>query len=106
MLETISKVESIVSKGEIMDKMVGTMEIKDRWQIILVTQHKPTRTASSRPFIPTFTPRVLVQPVVEPQIVDLHDQFQRDWESGGQDFQAAITLRDYIDVRMRHASCR
>ncbi|XP_059073375.1 uncharacterized protein LOC131874148 [Cryptomeria japonica] len=30
------------------------------------------------------------------------DQFQRDWESGGPDFQAIIMLRDYIDVRMQH----
>ena len=45
-----------------------------------------TRTTSSRPLLPTFPPRHLVQPVSrdlvqpvnEPQIIELQDQFRRD----------------------------
>lgn len=32
----------------------------------------------------------------------MQDQFRLDWESGGSKFQTSISLRDYIDVRMKH----
>lgn len=66
--------------------------------------HAPqqTRKVSSRPMIPTFPPRALEQPVLEPQITDIQDQLRRDWEAGGPDFTAAITFREYMDVRMKH----
>ena len=33
--------------------------------------------------------------------MELHDQFRRDWEASGPDFQVDISLRDYLDLRMR-----
>lgn len=63
---------------------------------------RPTQTASSRPLLPTFPPRDPVQPVNESQITELQGQFRRDWEASGPEFQADISLRDYMDLRMRH----
>lgn len=63
---------------------------------------RPARTASSRPLLPTFPPRDPVQPVNEPQITELQGQFRRDWEASGPEFQADISLKDYMDLRMRH----
>ena len=55
-----------------------------------------------RPLIPTFPPRDLIQPVNELQITKLQDQFKRDWEASGPKFQPYISLRDSMDLRMRH----
>ena len=63
---------------------------------------RPAQTSSSRPLLPTFPPRDPVQPINEPQIAELQDQFRRDWEASGPEFQADISLRDYLDLRMRH----
>ena len=66
--------------------------------------HAPqqARTVSSRPMIPTFLPRAPEQPVPEPQITDIQDQLRRDWEAEGPNFTAAISFREYMDVRMKH----
>ena len=61
-----------------------------------------TQTTSSRPLLPTFPPKDPVQPINEPQIVELQDQFRRHWEASGTEFQVDISLRDYMDLRMRH----
>lgn len=37
-------------------------------------------TVCLRPLIPTFPPRIPVQPENEPHIIELQAQFQRDWE--------------------------
>ena len=60
------------------------------------------RIASSRPLLPTFPPKDSIQLVNERQITELQDQFKRDWEASGPEFQANISLRDYMDLRMRH----
>ncbi len=66
----------------------------------------PTRTASSRPLLPPFPLRDPIQPVNQPQIIELQDQFSRDWKAIGPEFQADISFKDYMELRMRHAQIR
>lgn len=57
-------------------------------------------TTSSRPMIPTFPPRVEHEKDNEPTLVELQDQFHQDWIDGG--LQIDMSLRDYMDIRMKH----
>lgn len=61
---------------------------------------RKTTTKSSRPMIPTFAPRVEQQEENELALVYLQDQLRQDWIDGG--LQIEISLKDYMNLRMRH----
>lgn len=56
----------------------------------------------ARPLILVFPPRVDEQPYQELTMVEMQDQFRQDWMDARLGFQHDISLRDYIDLRMRH----
>lgn len=37
-----------------------------------------------------------------PTLIELQEQLRQDWADAGSGFQHDISLRDYIDLRMRH----
>lgn len=65
--------------------------------------NQPEGSTTSRPSMPTFTPRN-PYPERERMIRELQDEIYQDWLQAGEGFITSMTFREYLDVRMKHRS--
>lgn len=62
--------------------------------------------ALARPLMPNFPPKIDLPVTPELTLLEQQDQFRQDWLDAGPGFQQDMSLRDYIDLRMKHSHTR